>query len=44
MKGKLALILCGGQSDTELFEIRDKIVDALNAVKTAINHVNFNYF
>jgi hypothetical protein len=39
MQGKLALILCGGNSDAELFEVRDKIVDALNAVKTAINHV-----
>jgi len=36
MEGKLALILVGGLTDTELYETRDKIVDALNSVKLAV--------
>jgi len=35
LNGKLALLLCGGNSDVEIAEHYDKIVDALNSLKTA---------
>ena len=41
----MAVILCGGLTDPELFETRDKIVDALNSVKMAVlsNIHSFQY-
>jgi len=38
LNGKLALLLCGGNSDVEIAEHYDKIVDALNSLKTAQAH------
>jgi len=35
LSGKLALCLVGGRTDPELFENRDRIIDALNSVKMA---------
>ena len=35
----MALLLCGGNSDTEIGENYDKIVDALNSLKTAQEYV-----
>jgi len=40
LNGKLALLLCGGNSDVEIAEHYDKIVDALNSLKTAQAQVN----
>lgn len=36
LSGKLAICLVGGESDPELFENRDRLIDALNAVKMAV--------
>ena len=38
----MALILCGGNSDFEIGENRDKIVDALNSLRTAWDNVFMN--
>jgi hypothetical protein len=32
----MAVISCGGNSEVEMYEIRDKIIDALNSTKFAI--------
>jgi hypothetical protein len=39
MTGKMAIIYCGGKTEVEMGEVRDKIVDGLNAVKSAMIHV-----
>ena len=44
LNGKMALVLCGGNSEVEIGENRDKIVDALNSVKSAMEHVYFVIF
>ncbi len=38
IKGKQAVILCGGGSETEMYETRDRVVDSLNSVKQAIKY------
>lgn len=35
LSGKMAVCLVGGESDPEMFENRDRIIDAINAVKLA---------
>ena len=41
LAGKMAFIrLEGGGSEVEMMEIRDKIIDALNAIKLALKFVN----
>lgn len=35
----MAIIFCGGSTEVEMGETRDKIVDGLNAVKSAIINV-----
>jgi len=40
LAGKMAFIrLGGGGSQVEMLEMRDKIIDALNATKLALKHV-----
>lgn len=39
MTAKMGVILCGGNSEIEVYENREKIVDALNATKLAMKHV-----
>lgn len=39
MTGKMAVVLCGGMSEIEMYENREKIVDALNSTKLAMKHV-----
>ena len=39
LNGKLAILLCGGNSDVEIAESYDKIIDALNSLKNAMNYV-----
>lgn len=38
LQGKMAVLLVGGSNDPELFENRDRMIDALNAVKMAMKH------
>ena len=40
MTGKMAVILCGGSSEMETYENRERIVDALNSTKLAMKHVS----
>ena len=39
MTGKMAIVSCGGSSQIEMYENREKIVDALNSTKLAMSHV-----
>lgn len=39
MSGKMAVILCGGSSEVEMYENREKFVDALNSTKLAMKTV-----
>lgn len=36
--GKQAVILCGGGSETEMHEVRDRLVDALNSCRQSLSH------
>lgn len=39
MTGKMAVVLCGGSSEMEVYENRERIVDSLNSTKMAMKHV-----
>ena len=39
LTGKMGVILCGGFSQVEMYENREKIVYALNSTKSALIHV-----
>ncbi|EGR30801.1 hypothetical protein IMG5_123150 [Ichthyophthirius multifiliis] len=36
--GKMAIILCGGNTELDIYENRDRLVDGLNGVKNAIKY------
>ena len=35
----MAIILCGGNTEFDIFENRDRLVDGLNGVKNALKYV-----
>lgn len=39
MTGKMAVILCGGSSEVEMYENREKFVDSLNSTKLSMKTV-----
>jgi hypothetical protein len=40
----MAMILCGGNTELDIFENRDRLVDGLNGVKNAIRYVKLIIF
>lgn len=44
LSGKMGVIMCGGFSQVEMYENREKIVDALNSTKSALINVKGKIF
>lgn len=43
LSGRMARIMCGGNTEIDIFENRDRLVDGLNAVKNSIKNVSFRF-